>query len=283
MNIYAPGTRIAGRYEIVGYPLMGGMGFVYVCNDLEQNRPVALKTFKPEYLPDRAARDRFLREGTAWVDLGAHPHIARCYQVFKTPVGDGVYLVLELVAKEQGREDASLRSWLTPGYPLSVETALLFALQIARGMAHAVEAIPGFVHRDLKSENVLVGADRLPGWDANRVRVTNFGLAAVLQEAGSKMQETGNEPPLAMDDPQSAIHNLLGRTQLTRGMVGTPLYMAPEQWRGKSVGVYTDVYALGCMLYEMLAGQRAVKGHTIETLQRAHCTGELCPLPEGLP
>jgi serine/threonine protein kinase len=64
MSIYPPDAWIAGRYEIAGRPLMGGMGIVYVCFDHEEQRPVALKTFRPEYLPDRAAWDRFLREGT---------------------------------------------------------------------------------------------------------------------------------------------------------------------------------------------------------------------------
>jgi len=64
MSIYPPGARVAGRYEVAGRPLMGGMGIVYVCFGHEEQRPVALKTFRPEYLPDRAARDRFLREGT---------------------------------------------------------------------------------------------------------------------------------------------------------------------------------------------------------------------------
>ncbi len=106
MNVYAPGTRI-GQYEIAGRPLVGGMGVVYICHDLKEDRPVALKTFKPEYLPDRAARDRFLREGTAWVDLGSHPHIVRCYEVLR--IDPEVYLVLELVAKEQDREDGYSR------------------------------------------------------------------------------------------------------------------------------------------------------------------------------
>ena len=227
MNIHPPGTRIAGRYETASRPLMGGMGIVYICNDLQEDRPVALKTFKPEYLPDRAARDRFLREGTAWVDLGAHPHIVRCYDVLY--IDPEVYLVLELVAKEPGREDGSLRSWLTPGIPLPVEQALLFALQIARGMAHATASIPGFVHRDLKPENVLVGADHLSRARVNRVRVTDFGLAAVLQEASQPVGET------APDDRPGPARDPLSRTQLTHGIVGTPLYMAPEQWRGEAL------------------------------------------------
>ena len=101
MKFYAPGTRIAGRYEIASRPLVGGMGIVYICLDREEDRPVALKTFKPEYLPNRAARDRFLWEGTTWVDLGAHPHVVRCYDVLY--IDPEVYLVLELVAKEPGR------------------------------------------------------------------------------------------------------------------------------------------------------------------------------------
>ena len=250
---------------------MGGMGIVYLCFDHGEDRPVALKTFKPEFLPDRATRDRFLREGTHWVDLGAHPHVVRCYRVLH--IDPEVYLVLELVAKAEGRDDASLRSWLAPGVPLPVEQALLFALQIARGMAHAAARIPGFVHRDLKPENVLVGADQLADGAANRLRVTDLGLATVLQGADVQTFEVSET---------SKVSDELDRTQLTRGIVGTPLYMAPEQWRGEPVGVYTDVYALGCVLYEMLAGQRAVAGRSLAALQRAHCRGDVRPLPGGL-
>jgi serine/threonine protein kinase len=165
---------------------MGGMGIVYLCHDHEEDRPVALKTFKPEYLPDRATRDRFLREGDTWVRLGRHSHIVRAYRVERVGHGLEVFLVLELVAKEQGRKDASLRSWLTPGQPLPVAQALLFGLQITRGMAQATAAIPGLVHRDLKPENVLVGSDRLSNVDINRLRVTDFGLAGVLLASGQE-------------------------------------------------------------------------------------------------
>ncbi len=256
-DFYPPFTRIAGRYEVISHPLMGGMGIVYLCNDLQKDRPVALKTFRPELLPDRAARGRFLKEGQLWVTLGAYPHVVQCYEVFyQDPV---VFLVLELVAKNAGREDASLHAWMEPGKGLAVETTLLFALQVVRGMVHACEKIPGFVHRDLKPENLLVGADRLTGWKVNRLRITDFGLAKAL----------------ALGDQPSAVSNSrsnLSSVQHTHGIVGTPYYMAPEQWQpGAAVSTATDVYALGCILYEMLNGRRAFDERSLPALQRAHC------------
>ncbi len=268
MQTYPPGTRI-GQYEIASRPMMGGMGVVYFALDHgDDGRPVALKTFRPELLPNREARDRFLREGTAWVDLGSHPHIVRCYKV--QYIDPTAFLSLELIAKEQGMNDASLRSWLIPGQALPVGQSLLFALQIARGMQHACAKIPGFVHRDLKPENLLVGADKWADTQVNRLRVTDFGLAAILQgEGGWLEEEEGAES--------------LGRTHLTRGIVGTPLYMAPEQWRGETTGVYTDVYALGCILFEMLCGGRAAPGGSLAQLQEAHCSGKIQPIPSSLP
>src|SRR6266508_5948603 len=107
MQTYPPGTRI-GQYEIASRPMIGGMGVVYFALDHgNDGRPVALKTFRPEFLPDRAARDRFLREGAAWVELGSHPHIVRCYSVANVRNFEPmVFLVLELIAKEQNMHDA---------------------------------------------------------------------------------------------------------------------------------------------------------------------------------
>ncbi len=279
MHIYPPGAEI-GPYRVLSDPMMGGMGVVYVCHDLENDRPVALKTFKPEYLPDRAARDRFLREGTAWVELGRHPHIVRCYEVHY--IDPTAFLALELVVKDEDRADASLRSWLDQ--PLPLETALLFTLQIARGLAHAAHQIPGFVHRDLKPENVLVGKDVLLDTEVNRLRVTDFGLIATLESASQCLSESAGphaaEPTHdSTDDSPFALRH----TQLTHGIVGTPLYMAPEQWTGGPLGVYTDVYALGCILYEMLTGECVVSGRSLPEVQAAHCQGRLRPMPQDLP
>ena len=174
--------------------------------------------------------------------------------------------MLELIAKEQGMEDASLRSWM--GSSMKVEQALIFALQIARGLQHATTKILGFVHRDLKPENILVGADKLPGTDVNRLRVTDFGLATMLKDASGEL----------IDGEDGAV----GRTHLTRGIVGTPLYMAPEQWKGEEIGVYTDVYALGCILYEMLTAKRVVNGQNLKELRSAHCEGRLEKIPNKM-
>ncbi|MCI0521067.1 MAG: serine/threonine-protein kinase [Chloroflexi bacterium] len=270
MPLYPPLTLIANRYRVVSRPLMGGMGVVYLCDDLLEKRPVALKSFRPELLPNREARARFLEEGGHWVALGVHPHVVQCYDVFyEDPTA---WLALELVAKDGERQDASLRAWLAPGRPLPVETALLFALQAARGMAHACRKIPGFVHRDLKPENLLVGADRLGGWKANRLRITDFGLVKAAGGAawsGAPAGEAGS-----------------GRqgTLLTQHLAGTPRYMAPEQWQvGAKLSAATDVYALGCILYEMLVGEFAAPGANKSEWERAHCGGRLRALPGGVP
>ena len=110
MALYPIDALIANRYEVVKV-LTGGMGVVYLCLDRQEDFPVALKTWKPEYLPNRAARDRFLREGTIWQELGRHPHVVRCYRVFSPAVGPEVYLVLDWVAEAEGKRDASLRAW----------------------------------------------------------------------------------------------------------------------------------------------------------------------------
>jgi len=164
MSIDHSSTLIANRYEMVQGPrekpsLARGMGLVYLCVDHAENgRPVALKTFRPELLSDRAARDCFLREGTTWVELGKHPYIVRCHQVFKVDIGPEVFLILELVAAAEGK-NASLRSRPVTGKLLSVEQVLLFALHIARAMKHAKTKIPDLIHHDLTGE--CAGGDKM--------------------------------------------------------------------------------------------------------------------------
>ena len=254
---------LAERYEVVN-KMEGGMGLVYLCLDIPTNQLVALKTFKPEYLSHRMARDLFLREGTMWVELGSHPNIVRAYRVERIGDGREVYLVLEWIVQPEGKDSPSLRSWLRRGRPLTVKQALLFTLHIVRGMKHATNRIPGLVHRDLKPENVLVGHDEV-------ARVTDFGLAGTLTGMGTDL----------ISFPQGKENFL--RTQLTRGVVGTPLYMSPEQWQHQPLDARADMYALGCILYEMVSGRFAAIGKTREEIRDIHLSGNIKPPPALLP
>ncbi|MFO7681322.1 MAG: tetratricopeptide repeat protein [Chloroflexota bacterium] len=254
---------LAERYEIVN-KLAGGMGLVYLCRDITTSQLVALKTFKPEFLSHRLARDLFLREGTMWVELGSHPNIVRAYRVERIGDGREVYLVLEWIVQPKGKGSPSLRSWLRPQRPLPLNQALLFALHIARGMKYATTKIPGMVHRDLKPENVLVGHDEV-------ARVTDFGLAATLTGVGADLISL------------TPVKQNLMRTQLTHGVIGTPLYMAPEQWAREPLDLRADIYALGCILYEMVSGRFAADGETREEIREIHMNGAIKPPPSLLP
>lgn len=260
-----PSKYLAGRYEVV-QTMSGGMALVHLCLDHQTGQLVALKTFKPEYLSHRNARDLFLREGTMWVDIGKHSHIVRAHRVER--VGDGleVYLVLEWVVQPEGIDKPSLRSWLMPGRPLPVKQSLSFAVHIARGMKFAVKKIPGLIHRDLKPENVLIGYD-------GHARVTDFGLASTLSEL-TDISSTGS---------LSHKKDSFMRTQLTQGAAGTPLYMAPEQWLRSPLDMRADIYALGCILYEMVSGHFAAYGETREALQAIHLSGRIKPPPSDVP
>lgn len=255
---------IADRYEVVNR-LTGGMGIVYLCRDQTTNQLVALKTFKPEFLSHVTARDLFLREGTMWVELGRHPHIVQAYRVERIGDGREVYLVLEWIVQPKGKGSPSLRSWLKGGQTLPAEQAILFALHVARGMKYATSKIPGLVHRDLKPENILIGHDGM-------ARVTDFGLASTL--SGLKNTKIGT---LA-----NAKENF-GRTQLTQGVAGTPLYMAPEQWAHADLDARTDIYALGCILYEMISGRFAAEGENREELRAFHLSAKIKPPPPETP
>lgn len=259
-----PAPYIAGRYEVV-QTLSGGMALVHLCRDHEASQLVALKTFKPEYMPHRNARDLFLREGTMWVDIGQHPHIVRAHRVERTGDGLEVFVVLEWVMQPQGVDKPSLRAWLRPGHPLPVERALTFALHVARGMKFAVQRIPGLVHRDIKPENVLIGYDGL-------AKVTDFGLASTL----SSLTDIGT-------GSLSGKMENMDRTQLTQGIAGTPLYMAPEQWARLPLDSRADIYALGCILYEMVTGRLAAYADSREAVRQIHVSGQIKPPPATVP
>jgi len=224
----SPGTQL-GPYEIVGPIGAGGMGTVYRARDPRIGRDVAIKALSELSAgdPDRIAR--FQREAQI---LGAlnHPHIAAIYGLEE--MHGARFLVLELV------EGETLATRLARG-PVPVVEALTIARQVADALHAAHEK--GIIHRDLKPANVSVTDDDV-------VKVLDFGLAKAGGSGGQDMSQT--ETAIARDTRDGVI-------------LGTAAYMSPEQARGRQIDKRTDIWAFGCLLYEMLAGRLAFAGETL--------------------
>jgi eukaryotic-like serine/threonine-protein kinase len=219
-----------GPYTILGLLGAGGMGEVYRARDSQLGREVAIKMLPAAFLgdPDRLAR--FERESRVLASLN-HPNIAAIYAV--EPIDAGRALVLELV------EGPTLAERLARG-PVPLDEALRISTQIADALEAAHEK--GIVHRDLKPANIKLRPD-------GPVKVLDFGLAkAVATDASS--------PDLTKSPTVSA-----GGTG--DRVIGTPAYMSPEQARGQAVDKRTDIWAFGCVLFEMLTGRPAFAGPTI--------------------
>ncbi len=220
-------TRL-GPYELIAALGAGGMGEVYSARDTKLDRMVAVKVL-PAHLTENAdARARFEREAKAVAAL-THPNILAIHD-FGTFEGTA-YAAMELL------EGETLGQRLARG-ALPVRRAIEFAVQIAHGLAAAHEK--GIVHRDLKPDNLFVTED-------GRVKVLDFGLArhTGVAEAGSRD-----------DSPTVTRHTDAGT------VLGTVGYMSPEQVRGRRADHRSDVFSLGCVVYEMLAGQKAFHRET---------------------
>jgi serine/threonine-protein kinase len=226
-----------GQYRVTSLLGAGGMGEVWRAHDSQLGRDVALKIVPDSFVSDPSRLARFSREAHVLASLN-HLNIASIYSLEEA--GGVRALVLELV------EGPTLRERLGRG-PLPNEEALSICRQIAAALeaAHA----RGIVHRDLKPENVKVRAD-------GTVKVLDFGLAKALEMSAP-----------ASDLAQAAT---LTASATEEGMVlGTAAYMAPEQARGRSVDQRTDIWSLGCLLYETLTGRSPFLGDTkADTLVR---------------
>ena len=247
----ATGTRI-GPYEITGVLGAGGMGEVYRARDTKLQRDVAVKVL-PEHLgadPERLAR--FEREAQLLAAL-VHPHIATIHGVEES--NGSSFLILELL------EGESLAQRLKAG-ALSVDDALAIARQIADAV-HAAHR-KGIIHRDLKPANVMVSPE-------GRVKVLDFGLAKSL-EAGP--YDTDSSPTFT--SPAMTHAGVI---------LGTAPYMAPEQAKGGVTDRRTDVWAFGCVVYEMLTGKRPFIGDDVTEIVAAVVRGEpdWSALPSSLP
>jgi serine/threonine-protein kinase len=223
---FAAGDRL-GRYEILSPVGAGGMGEVYRARDASLDREVAVKVLPEAVATDLVRLERFEREAKAVAAL-SHPNILEIYDFGQH--AEVHYAVTELLEGETLRERIP-----TSGLPWQK------VVEIGTGIADGVAAAhaKGIVHRDLKPENVFITAD-------GRVKVLDFGLAR-LEEAADSEAETGTFTP--------------GGTEMGTVM-GTVGYMAPEQVRGERADARSDIFALGCVLYEMVSGQRAFAGDT---------------------
>jgi serine/threonine-protein kinase len=235
-----PGTRL-GPYEVTAQIGVGGMGEVYRATDTKLKREVAIKVLPSSLAADADRLARFQREAEVLASLN-HPNIAAIYGLEEGPAEAGHSvraLIMELV------EGPTLADRVAHG-PIPLDEALPIAKQIADALEAAHEQ--GIVHRDLKPANVKVRPD-------GAVKVLDFGLAKAMEPGGSS-------PSVS----QSPTITTPAMTQA--GMIlGTAAYMSPEQARGKPVDKRADIWAFGCVLYEMLAGRRAFDAEDLsETL-----------------
>jgi predicted Ser/Thr protein kinase len=228
-----------GHYKVKDKLGEGGMGEVYRATDTKLGRDVAIKVLSSAYAGDAQRRARFAREAHVLAALN-HPNIAAIYSVEESA------LVMELVL------GPTLAERIARG-PMPAAEALPMARQIAAALEYAHKL--GVIHRDLKPSNIkLTGpASESPG----RVKVLDFGLA--------KLTERGKAGSAAS-------------TQ-TMAIAGTPGYLAPEQLEGKQADARSDIFAFGCLLYEMLSGKRAFPGGTLAASLAATATAEPRPIP----
>jgi eukaryotic-like serine/threonine-protein kinase len=246
------GHRI-GPYQVISQLGRGGMGEVYLAEDARLERKVALKVLPAAFTqnPDRVRR--FEREAKAASALN-HPNILTVHEIgmASTEGGSAHYIVSEFV------EGETLREQMQRG-PVSLTAALELAQQVASALAAAHAA--GIVHRDIKPENVMVRPDGL-------VKVLDFGLAKLT------------EPPATTPEADSQAETMARLSTEPGVVMGTISYMSPEQARGLKVDHRTDIFSLGVVLYEMIAGRRPFEGATMSDVIVSLLTAETPPLKQ---
>lgn len=276
-----------GPYQVTAKIGAGGMGEVYRAHDTRLNRDVALKVLPPAFAEDASRMARFQREAQLLASLN-HPKIAAIYGLEESDTTRA--LVMELVegptlAERIGRSSASAprkpgsaspvqssgsgsktNAGAAAGAPkgaIPIEECLPIAHQIAEALEYAHEH--GVVHRDLKPANIKLTSD-------GDVKVLDFGLAKAMgPEEGSA--ELANSPTLSLAMTEAGF------------IMGTAAYMAPEQARGKPADRRADIWAFGCVLYEMLSGQKAFEGETVSDVLASVIRSEpdWSALPANLP
>jgi serine/threonine-protein kinase len=258
-----PGTRI-GPYEIVAPIGAGGMGEVYRARDTKLNRDVALKILPEAFASDADRLARFTREAQTLAALN-DPHIAQIYGLEGRDGQDGQEAVRALAMEFVDGEDLAQR--LVRG-PIPLDEALAIAKQIVEGLEAAHEQ--GIVHRDLKPANIKLTLDGV-------VKILDFGLAKAIDPTASS--------PAAAALTHSPTITTPAQMTMAGMILGTAAYMSPEQAKGRPVDKRADVWAFGCVLYEMLTGRKAFEGEDVSDTLAAVLRSEpdWSALPDGLP
>jgi serine/threonine protein kinase len=233
--------KMLGHYQITNLIGKGGMGEVYQAKDQKLGRDIAIKVLPEEFAKDADRVARFQREAKLLASLN-HPNIAAIHGLEES--GGTNFLVLELV------EGETLADRIKAG-PIPVEESLKLALQIAEALEAAHEK--GVIHRDLKPANIKVTPD-------GKVKVLDFGLAKAFA-ANQEGMVSSDSPTLTLAETQKGV------------VLGTAAYMSPEQARGKAVDKRADIWAFGCVLYEMLTGQAAFQGEDVTEILAAVVRG----------
>jgi hypothetical protein len=236
------GQVVADRYHVLSKLGEGGMGRVYLAEHIRMGRRCALKVMNPALLHDPDSVSRFNREA-ANASRITHPNVAAIYDFGETPEGI-VYLAMEFV------EGASLAAVLEREGGLTERRTIALACQIADALAAAHDL--DIVHRDLKPDNIMVTRSR---GDQELVKVVDFGIAKATRGGRQTVTRTGY-------------------------VLGTPAYMSPEQILGETLDGRSDIYSLGCILYEMVTGERAFADPSGEVSIRQRLT-EAPPRPRA--
>ena len=239
---------VDNKYRIEQLLGRGGMGAVYRARDMRLDRLVALKVVRAELLHDPEARRRFRREAQIVARL-QHPSIVAVYD-YGTFADGGAYLVMELVRGEDLRHVLQREGRLDTAESMSILTAVCAAI----GAAHR----EGVLHRDLKPENIL-----LPGGGA-AAKVLDFGVAKIVTEG---LPKEGDEDE---GQPESEAQTALTAAGM---IIGTPAYMAPEQFHAVEADARTDVFSLGVVAYEMLSGELPFGRGTLADVVLAQARG----------
>ncbi|HJZ80275.1 MAG TPA: protein kinase, partial [Pyrinomonadaceae bacterium] len=241
--------RSIGHYEIQSLLGAGGMGEVYLATDVKLDRPVALKILPSQFTADLTQVRRFEREARAASALN-NPNIITIYEIGQD--GDLHFFATEFI------EGQTLRQEISNGR-LPITKVIDLTTQIAKALSAAHAS--GIIHRDIKPENVMVRPDGL-------VKVLDFGLA---KPGGCSPAPDGTNTPSAVSLQTDAVM-----------LMGTVSYLSPEQVRREKVDHRTDIFSLGVVLYEMLAGERPFKGDSMTKVLDAILQSEPEPIAAGL-